>query len=160
MDVCMPLQWSKYSPNSYAKLKASFFPAKNVRRTCEITPLEVRYAQIKALGAILISSPLEYVFYTFFKYTATYSSSLNTWLLFPCSGWTCSGRELGFPGYTLNNIQDICLISHSLEGVWKNESGRCWRGKGSFADAFSRSRFYSWLYHRGSSVVLGKYQGS
>lgn len=69
MDVCMPLQWSKHSPNSYAKLKVGSFPVKTIKKTCGITPLEVRCAQIKALGEILISSPLEYGFYIFFKYS-------------------------------------------------------------------------------------------
>lgn len=65
-----------------------------------------------------------------------------------------------FPRLGIYYVQDIYLISHSLEGVWKNKSGRCWEGKGSFEDALPRSTFYSWLQHRGSSVMLGKYRVS
>ena len=48
----------------------------------------------KTSCAILISFPLAYGFYTFFKYTATYSSFLKTWQHLQCRDWTCSSREL------------------------------------------------------------------
>jgi len=122
-------------------------------KPCEIKHLEVRYAHVKASCAILISSPLAYAFYIFLKYTATYSSFLKTCSPFSVeTGPALAGNQLlGLGTYF---VQDFCLFSHSLEGVWKNESGRCWKGKGSFLDTLPRSRFYSRLHHRGSCAML------
>lgn len=78
-------------------------------KACEIKHLGVRYAQINALCAILISSPLAYTFYTFFKYRATYSSLLKTCSSFIVeTGPALAGNLL--LGIGTYYIQDICLF--------------------------------------------------
>lgn len=86
---------------------------------------------MKSSCAILSSSPLAYAFYTFFKYTATYSSFLKICSSF--SGETGQGRSCW--GEELDAFRTSASISHGVEGVY---------GRMSQADA-GWARVISWI---------------
>lgn len=88
-------------------------------RAVEIKHLEVRCAQVKLLCAILVSSPCAYVFYTFFKYAASYSPILRT-----ASSFTA---EIG-PAQGIRVFQ-VRLMLHSRRLPHFPQLGRCIKKK-------------------------------
>lgn len=113
-------------------------------KACKIKHLQVRCAQIKASCAILISPPLAYAFYTFCKYTATYSSVLQTGSSFSIdTGPAPAGKQ--FLGL---GVCPIFKTSASSPTAWKVY------GRLSQADA-GMARVVLWILFREVGFIPG-----
>lgn len=129
-------------------------------KAVKIKHLEVRCAQVKLSCAILVSSPCAYVFIHFLS---TQQASLLSLGVPDPSLQRLDPPRQGIKVFQVRLMLHLRHLPHFPQlGRWmkKEKAGRCWKRRGSFVGTLPRSRFYSWLHHRGLHVMLGKYQVS